>query len=333
MSLNDDHNYSESSGETRPGPNEDLTRPPNPEEITRQPPRDANLSNDVTHLPIEKVFPNDDPSHKKNSKPQAPLPSKIGGYDIERLLGDGGFGLVYLGFDGDLKRHVAIKVPHRHRIRSKSDVDEYLKEAQTLASLSHASIVQVFEFDRTDDGLCFVVSKYIPGGDLAERAKSSPFTFTEVAELIAILADTLHYAHEKGVVHRDVKPANILMDENNCPVLVDFGIALNDRDYGTGHRLVGTVPYMSPEQLRMESHLVDRRSDIFSLGVVFYELLTGRRPFPPNRNPYSQWTEPPSPRQFNSKIPKELERICLKSLSIRLSDRYRTAHELWGDLR
>ena len=144
-------------------------------------------------------------------------PAKIGRYRVLRVLGDGGFGRVYLAFDDDLERKVAIKVPHRYRVSQASDVEAYLTEARILARLEHHSIVPVYDCGRTDDGLCFVVSKYIEGGDLATKVKQSPFTFAAAAEVVATIADALHCAHMNGIVHRDIKPANILMDLRDRP--------------------------------------------------------------------------------------------------------------------
>src|SRR5208283_1123867 len=198
---------------------------------------------------------------------------------IERVLGKGAFGTVYQGYDDDLKRPVAIKVPHRHLVDKPEDMELYLEEAQVVASLDHPNIVPVHDVGRTEDGLCYVVSKFIEGSDLARRIKDKPLSHDESAGLVASIAEALHHAHLRMVVHRDVKPANILIDGGGKPYLADFGLALKEADFGEVPGGAGTPAYMSPEQAVGEGHLVDGRADVFSLGVVFYELLTAIRPF------------------------------------------------------
>src|ERR1022692_3755926 len=209
----------------------------------------------------------------------AKQPQQIGRYRVEKTLGQGGFGLVYLAHDGQLQRLVAIKVPHRHRVSTAADAEAYLTEARTVANLDHPNIVPVFDVGSTEDCPCFIVSKFIAGSTLAQRIKDARPTYDETAELVATIAEALHYAHRKGLVHRDIKPGNILIDTTGEPFVVDFGLALKEENVGHGPKYAGTPAYMSPEQARGEGHRVDGRSDIFSLGVVFYELLTSRRPF------------------------------------------------------
>ncbi|XZE52195.1 protein kinase domain-containing protein [Planctomycetaceae bacterium SH139] len=261
---------------------------------------------------------------------------RIGRYRIEKVLGIGGFGLVYLAYDEQLDRLVAIKVPHAKLISKPEDAEAYLTEARTVANLDHPGIVPVHDVGSTQDCPCYVVSKYIEGTDLSTKLKQQRLKYRDAAELVATVAEALHYAHKQGLVHRDVKPGNILIGKDGQPFVVDFGLALREENVGKGPKYAGTPAYMSPEQARGEGHRVDGRSDIFSLGVVFYELLVGRRPFRGDTQPelLEQITsyDPKPPRQIHDRIPKELERICHKAMAKRASERYSTAIDIAEDL-
>ena len=269
--------------------------------------------------------------------PAPTLPQCIGRYRIESLLGRGGYGLVFLAHDEQLHRPVAIKVPHSRLVARPQDAEPYLTEARTVANLDHSNIVPVYDVGSTNEFPCYVVSKFIDGTSLSIRLKQSRLPLHEAVELVMTVAEALHYSHKQGLVHRDIKPGNILLDRTGKPFIADFGLALREENSGDGSRYAGTPAYMSPEQARGEGHRVDGRSDIFSLGIVLYELLAGRRPFRAEEKAelLDQITtlEPKPPRQIDDTIPKEMERICLRALSKRATERYSTARDLADDLR
>jgi hypothetical protein len=264
---------------------------------------------------------------------------RLGKFELQQELGIGSFGSVYRARDTELDRTVAIKVPRAGSLASHQDVDRFLREARSAAQLKHPGIVSLYETGLTEDGTCYLVEEYILGATLADHLTAGRIGFHRAAELVAAVAEALHYAHEQGVIHRDIKPSNIMLDLEGRPHLMDFGLAKRDTGECTmtqEGQVLGTPAYMSPEQARGESHHVDARTDIYSLGVILYELLTGERPFRGNRRMLLLQLledEPRPPRRLNDKIPRDLETICLKAMAKAPARRYATAQEMAEDLR
>jgi hypothetical protein len=264
-------------------------------------------------------------------------PDWIGRYRVIRRIGSGGFGSVFQAKDESLNRDVAIKIPLRS-LQDVNDEFQWATEARMVAKLDHPNIVPVYDVGNSDQFPFFVVSRFIQGVDLRERLQASKPSIEECLNWVRSIAEALGHAHSNGVVHRDIKPSNILIDPQDRAWLTDFGLAMSDdapRPSRAG-LLIGTYSYMSPEQSRGEGHLVDGRADIFALGIVLYELLAGQRPFRGGSNQQLLQdivrAEPKPLRQFNPRLPIELERICLKALAQRVSDRYVTAAAMAADL-
>jgi serine/threonine protein kinase/predicted ATPase len=272
--------------------------------------------------------------------PSAPtsLPAAFGRYLVRRALGSGGFGAVYLGHDTQLDRPVAIKVLHPGSARSQAERERFLQEARRLAQLRHPGIVAVHDVG-VQEAQVYIVSDYLDGPDLGQWLKDNRPAWPEAARIVAAVADALAHAHARLIVHRDVKPANIILTADRAPVLVDFGLALDEAQAGGSERgmVSGTPWYMSPEQAEGTAHRIDGRTDVYSLGVVLYEMLTGRVPFRATNFPellrQVRDDEPQPPRQLVRDIPSDLERACLKALAKQQQDRYSTAADFGEDLR
>jgi serine/threonine protein kinase len=281
-------------------------------------------------------------------KPKVPLqqgiPAKIGRFEIVGKLGSGGFGDVFKARDPHLPRFVAIKVPRITESWSETQRRKFHAEARGLVDVQGPGIVTVYDvFEEILAGqtaIC-IVQQFIEGQTLAEwqREQPHPIDPDKAATLVAEIAETLIPAHRKGVIHRDLKPANIMIArDGGQPFVLDFGLALqDDQRVSRVGSIEGTLAYMSPEQTRGESHRMDGRTDIWSLGVILYEILAGRRPFlgATQQALFFAIREsiPSPPRQFVDSIPPELSRICLKCLSKPLDERYITMSDLARDLR
>ena len=265
--------------------------------------------------------------------PAQPVPAEdfIGRFRILQTLGQGGFGVVYKARDTTIDRLVALKVLHRN-----SATASLLNEARNTARVEHAGIVRIYDVVDDETG-CFIVQEFIDGFDLGDWLKQTVIDYGQLAELLIRIAEAIGYAHRSGLIHRDLKPANILIDSAGNPRIVDFGLSIQHSPSVRKVEVSGTPRFMAPEQIRGETHRLDGRCDLWALGVILYLAMTGRMPF---RNSSAielsqeiQFQDPVPPRQINVNVPAELQRICLRLLSKRMTDRYLSAADLVEDLR
>jgi serine/threonine-protein kinase len=290
---------------------------------------------------LEALFPTPGPTPTPDTPPPwysgADLP-RIPGYELEAVLGHGGMGVVYKARDLRLSRPVALKMLLAGAYAGPAERERFLREAEAVAGLRHANIVQVHGAG-DHDGRPYFTMEYVEGGSLAQRLAGTPQPARQAAALVATLAEAVHVAHQGGIVHRDLKPANILLMEDGTPKIADFGLARR-LEGGAGLTQsgvpLGTPSYMAPEQARGQTRAIGPAVDVYALGAILYELLTGRPPFraetPAETLLQVISQEPVPPVRLNAKVPRDLDTICSKCLQKDPKKRYASAGELADDL-
>jgi serine/threonine-protein kinase len=267
-----------------------------------------------------------------------PILAEFGDYELLEEIGRGGQGIVYRARQKSLNRLVALKIVGLGQRASETHLKRFRREAEAAARLQHPRIIPIYEIGERD-GACYFSMKLEDGGQLDQLVRREAVPLRRAAEIIASLARTVHYAHERGILHRDIKPGNILLDAQGEPHLADFGLVRLVESDSTVTRMMevlGTPSYIAPEQAAAQNEKVTSATDVYGLGAVLYQLLTGHPPFPGGTT-YETIrlvleTEPRNPRLWNSKIDRDLTTICLKCLEKDPARRFKSALELAEDL-
>jgi eukaryotic-like serine/threonine-protein kinase len=319
--------------------------PPSEDEYRARFPQDSELVRDVfEELSTDAAVTETNPHRSVPISHGPTLPCQFGDYELLEVLGEGGMGVVYRARQQTPERIVALKVIRPDRLAAMAFqqrervIERFRAETRAAASLEHDHIVPIYEVGQID-GQPFFTMRYIQGRGLEERLRDGPLAGRDVAALLEPVARALHFAHSRGIVHRDVKPRNILLDSDGKPYIADFGLAKSfaaGQDLTQTAEVIGTPAYMSPEQAQGAAG-VGHRTDVYSLGVTLYELLTGRPPFRAATVAETQRqvveNEPVPPRQLNPAIDRDAETICLKCLEKEPANRYATAEQLADELQ
>jgi serine/threonine-protein kinase len=291
---------------------------------------------------VAALFPDPETPLSADAVAAVPQPAglpQVPGYQVEALLGHGGMGVVYRAWHLRLGRAVALKMLLAGPCARPEELARFLREAQAVAGLRHAHVVQVYDVGDVE-GRPYFTMELVEGGSLAEKIRGVPQPAAQAAALVATLAETVHAAHQGGIVHRDLKPANVLLTTDGTPKVTDFGLARRlegDGGLTLSGTPMGTPSYMAPEQARGEKQAIGPATDVYALGAILYEILTGRPPFRADTGAVTLQLvltdEPVPPARLNPRVPRDLTTICLKCLSKEPHRRYASAAALAEDLR
>jgi eukaryotic-like serine/threonine-protein kinase len=289
---------------------------------------------------VGSLFPESTPLDSAGSPAQATTEMPhIRGYDLKEILGRGGMGVVYKAWHQRLSRAVALKMLLAGPYARPQELERFLREAEAVAGVRHANIVQVYDVGDLD-GRPYFTMELVEGGSLARKLAGTPQPAKEAAALVATIAEATHVAHESGIIHRDLKPGNILLTADGTPKITDFGLARRLEERGgltLSGAAVGTPSYMAPEQARGQKEAIKPGVDVYALGAILYEMLTGRPPFRAETATATLQQvvadDPAPPARLNPRVPRDLETICLKCLRKEPPRRYASALALADDLR
>lgn len=265
-------------------------------------------------------------------------PDSVGGIMLVRYLDSGSFGRVFLGWDEELERLVAVKLPRAGLHINDDLIEEFRREARLAAKVEHPGIVPIYDIGIDEELGKYIISAYIDGCNLSHWRKAQKPTFEESIQMVIKIAEIIGFAHEHQLVHRDLKPSNIMVDQSGDPHLVDFGLAtwIEPNRERNSTSLIGSPGYFPPEYLETEHCPTNLRRDMYSLGVVLYELLTGSLPYEMKQDSWKTILKnetPVRPRNWNPRIPHDLETLCLKAIHRDPDKRYQNAAEFINDLQ